>query len=331
MAASTASVLVHWGERLFYPDNRIVKADPPPRLHGLLSVRAAAVRRRIAAVVSRQAPQAIVRVTGGGRGMSAIASHLRYIGKNGRLPMEDDRGVSRDGPEAVRDIVDQWRHAGRFIGNVEPQREALNLLLSMPAGTDPAVVAEAAREFGRLELVGHRWVMVLHRHQANPHVHLCVKLRSVDGDRLRHGRADLRRWRETFAERLRAHGLDAEATHPAVRGQTRGGEVLWRLKAREVGRLRQDTQPPPSAASLRRCTEAFQCWAHLWRALRESDRSEDRQLAGQVGEFLVRTPFMNEVLKRYPEQFQDVRRYLAPQPQPERQVVRDRPGPELTR
>jgi hypothetical protein len=40
--------------------------------------------------------QVMVNVTGGGRGMRAIAVHLRYISKSGRLPFEDDRGVERD-------------------------------------------------------------------------------------------------------------------------------------------------------------------------------------------------------------------------------------------
>ena len=38
----------------------------------------------------------MVKVTGGGRGMKAIAAHFRYISKNGRLEIEDERGqVSR--------------------------------------------------------------------------------------------------------------------------------------------------------------------------------------------------------------------------------------------
>jgi hypothetical protein len=43
----------------------------------------------------------MVKVTGGGRGMAAIAAHLRYISKSGRLPFEDDRGERRQGREAL--------------------------------------------------------------------------------------------------------------------------------------------------------------------------------------------------------------------------------------
>ena len=86
---SIDGVLVQWGERLFYPRNRIVTAWTP-RLRG--QSRAAAIRSRIEATV-RRTPQVMVKVTGGGRGMGAIRAHFRYITKNGRLDIEDDRGA----------------------------------------------------------------------------------------------------------------------------------------------------------------------------------------------------------------------------------------------
>jgi hypothetical protein len=97
--------------------------------------------------VVRHAPQVMVKVTGGGRGMGAIAAHLRCISKSGRLPFEDDRGVVRDGREALRDLVDQWRCGGGRIPERSERREAFNIMLSMPAGTKPEIVRNAAREF----------------------------------------------------------------------------------------------------------------------------------------------------------------------------------------
>ena len=99
-------VLVQWGDRLFYGPNRVVHSRTPVVGGLAMQARADAVRRRIQAIVVRRAPQVMVKVTGGGRGMGAIAAHLRYISKSGRLPFEDDRGVVRDGPEALRDLVD---------------------------------------------------------------------------------------------------------------------------------------------------------------------------------------------------------------------------------
>jgi hypothetical protein len=76
-------------------------------------------------------------------------------------------------------------------------------MLSMPRGTDPQSVQRAARAFAQEELADHRYVMVLHDHQANPHVHLSVRAESRHGRRLNPRKADLHRWREVFAEMLR--------------------------------------------------------------------------------------------------------------------------------
>lgn len=71
-------ILVTWGERLFYPANRIVRSPSTPRLDTMLRRKAAVIRQRIEATV-RRAPQVMVKVTGGGRGMAAIAAHFRYM------------------------------------------------------------------------------------------------------------------------------------------------------------------------------------------------------------------------------------------------------------
>lgn len=150
------AALVTWGERLFYPGNRIVRSGHTPRLSALsLGQRAAAVRMRLEATVVRRAPQVMVKVTGGSRGMGAIAAHFRYIAKAGRLQFEDDRGVVEHGKEALRDLVEQWRYGGSEIPETSPRREAFNIILSMPRGTDP-IVQRGAREFAKEELAEHR-------------------------------------------------------------------------------------------------------------------------------------------------------------------------------
>jgi hypothetical protein len=87
-------------------------------------------------------------------------------------------------------------------------------MLSMPRGTDPLTVLHAAREFAKIEFANHRYVMVLHEHQANPHVHLSVKAESKHGRRLNPRKADLQRWREIFGERLRERGVRGSPSGP---------------------------------------------------------------------------------------------------------------------
>jgi hypothetical protein len=289
-------VLIQWGERLFYPGNRIVKSQTP-RLH-TASQRAAAIRSRIAATV-RRAPQVMVKVTGGGRGMAAIAAHLRYISKNGRLPIEDDRGVTERGNEALQAIERQWRVGGSMIENHSPRREAFNIMLSMPRGTDPLAVQQAAREFARIELAAHRYVMVLHDHQAHPHVHISVRAESKHGKRLNPRKADLQRWRETFAERLRGQGIEAEASRQAVRGSRHRNERVWERKTR-TPREPRAAKPEPLPTGLRRDT--LQAWAQIMKALAASPDVSDRELAQSINRYLLRMPAVQAIAKHQGQQ-----------------------------
>lgn len=232
--ASVDGALVTWGNRLFYPGNKMVRDAETVRL------RAAALRCRIEAAVVRHAPQVMVRVMGGGRGMSAISAHFRYISGNGRLELEDQRGETVRGQDSLRDLAQEWQLGGSWIPSATVpghHREAFNLVLSMPRGTDAASVQRAAREFAKVEFAGHKYVLILHEHQANPHVHLCVRAESNQGRRLCPAKQDLHRWRDTFAQKLREYGVDAEATRQATRGQRQCGEPLWQRRARKSGAL----------------------------------------------------------------------------------------------
>lgn len=279
-------VLVQWGERLFYPANRVVRSPPTPRLDPSVRREGAVIRQRIAATV-RHAPQVMVRIAGSGRGMAAIAAHFRYITRNGRLAVEDDREVVRTGKDAVRDLLDQWRYGGARIGDISHCREAHNLVLSMPAGTNAELLMKAVREFAHVELAGHRYVMVLHEDQANPHVHLCVKADSGSKRRLHPSLSDLFRWRVTFAEKLRGWGVEAEASRPTARGEKRRHEPLWRIKDRKRGELRAQAAPVKRAPPPSHCTtDAMICWAHILKALAASDDPGDRELAERVRGFV---------------------------------------------
>ncbi|UUX96601.1 relaxase/mobilization nuclease domain-containing protein [Aquabacterium sp. J223] len=291
-APNIDGILITWGDRLFYPGNRIVKGQPQPRLSGAAArQRAAAIRRRIEATVVRRAPQVMVKVTGGGRGMKAIAAHFRYISKNGRLEIEDQRGETMRGKDTLHDLADEWRLGGSLIpdeGEPGRRREAFNIMLSMPRGTDSASVHWAAREFAKSELSDHKYVMVLHDHQANPHVHISVRAESVRGRRLNPRKTDLHRWRETFAAKLHERGIEAEATRQATRGAARRYPELWQVKARDDGRLLKRPVPGKlSVAGQASREEAQQSWRELAKALAATGSEADQQLARSIEAFAV--------------------------------------------
>ena len=270
----------------------------------------------------------MVKVTGGGRGMGAIAAHFRYISKNGRLAFRDDRGVGHQDKEALHDLAEQWRLGGSLIGDTSPRREAFNLMLSMPRGTDAQIVLRAAREFAQIELKDHRYVMVLHEHQENSHVHLSVRAESMDGKRLNPRKVDLHRWRETFAERLRGYGVEAEATREATRGEGRRFENLWQLQARQEGRLRNVAESVKSGDAYQRCRiGALDAWAHIVAALRASDQASDQDLAQRIVSFVRESTFAKEHGRKRSREVLERQGVRHVQPI----VSRDQPGAEMER
>ena len=140
------------------------------------------------------------------------------------------------------------------------------------------------------ELADHRYVMVLHDHQANPHVHISVRAESRHGKRLNPRKADLQRWRETFAEKLRGWGIDAEATWQRTRGQTRNYEPIWRVKAHAEGRLRTPVRTARSGKGFEMDQViAAEAWSKIAEGLSRSDHPHDRALAVHVERFLAGT------------------------------------------
>jgi hypothetical protein len=297
MPSTVDGLLVQWGDRLFYPSNRMTASRTPVLTEAAIRQRAQALRQRIRATVARRAPQVMIKVTGGGRGMGAIAAHLRYIAKAGRLPIEDDRGAVREGKEALRAIADQWRLGGTRIPEVSERREAFNIMLSMPAGTDALALRHAAREFAKAELANHRYVLVQHTHQANPHVHISVRAEGRDGSRLNPRKEDLRRWRETFAERLRGLGIEAEASSQAVRGSRHHDERVW-SKKRTQGRASaavDKRKPLHMSPSHRRAGEA---WVRIAQALAASPEPTDRDLSGAILRYVRDMPVVRAGMAR---------------------------------
>lgn len=182
---------------------------------------ATGARSRLSGIV-RKVPEVMVKVSGGGKGMRAIKAHMDYISRNGDVALENESGEVIAGKDAVRDLRDEWKNSLYGIPEESGKKEAFNVVLSMPPGTDRKAVTDAAREFAKTEFAANfQYIFATHDDEKHPHVHLCVKAQGIDGTRLNPRKADLQRWREGFAEALREHGIDANATPRLVRGARR--------------------------------------------------------------------------------------------------------------
>lgn len=177
----------------------------------------------------RRAPEVIVKISGGGISAHQVLEHFRYIQRRGDLEIETDADEKLRGKGSHRRLLDDWdldlevgRAPGQRNGPTRRPRLVHNIVFSMPPGTPPKALLGAVLDFADAEWGGrHRYAMVLHTDAAHPHVHVVVKAMSELGERLNPDPAMLREWRAAFAERLRARGVEANATDRAVRGAER--------------------------------------------------------------------------------------------------------------
>lgn len=191
-------------------------------------------RARLSRLVNR-APEVMVKVTGRTRDAGHLRAHLDYISRNGELEMEDRDGAVITGRPAIRELADDWS----AIALADSRRRittpfSVSVVLSMPAGTDPATVRDAARAFAQ-EVFADRfdYVFALHTDAQHPHIHLAIRVFGDQGERLNPKKADMETWRQVFAQALRDRGVEAEATPRRARGVTRKPERTPLRKIRE--------------------------------------------------------------------------------------------------
>ena len=226
----------------------------------------------------RRTPEVMIKMLNkGGGDLGSVARHLKYLDRDGELPIETDEGDPLKGKGVSKSLLDDWDlaldskrpptadHKPRQMG--KQPKLVHKMIFSMPAGTPPNKVLAAVKDFAREEFrAKHRYAMVLHTDEPHPHVHMVVKAMGYDGTRLNIRKATLREWRRQFARHLREHGVAANATERAVRGvikpqkhdgiyraERRRDSTHWRQRTAAVAReMRPDGEikPEPGKAEL---------------------------------------------------------------------------------
>lgn len=169
--------------------------------------------------------EVMVKVTGFGKGAGHVKAHLDYITRNGKVEMENDQGQVFNGRDEVKTFFKDWEKEFGESKAHKNRRDTMHVVLSMPEKIDAESVRNAVREFSKHTFgKNHEYVFALHTDAPHPHCHLTVKCRGFDGKMLQVGRGDPQIWRETFADKLRDQGIDAEATPRHSRGVVKKAE-----------------------------------------------------------------------------------------------------------
>jgi hypothetical protein len=279
----------------------------------------------------RHMPEVMVKVTGGGTKVGAVAAHMSYISRHGKLAIETDDGTRAVGKDEQKALLTDWHlelSAGQYRGSRDGQRKPRrtklvhNVVLSMPSPTPPDKVRAAARNFAREKFgTQHRYAMVLHTDQQHPHVHIVVKAESELGRRLHIDKEMLRQWREDFARMMREQGIAANATPRVARGhnkgktrdaryraQRRGASTVLRADVMTIAKQLQQTGAFRDPMRTRLIETRKELVGHWIRIAETLDAQGEIELAGDVRYFAHNLPSMLTHKERLATQFTEHRR-----------------------
>ena len=229
------------------------RADQADRSSAQAQTISAADKARLARVV-KGAPEVMVKVSKPAkndksgnpikvsRASEAVraSEHLAYISRNGKIEVENDRGETFSGRQQVGVIYREWMEKhdeDRREGSATDRtRITTSIVFSMPGTANAEAVKDAVRALAKQEFQGrHHYAMALHTDTHHPHVHLTLRTVGEDGQKLNLRKVDLQRLRDTFAEKLRTRGVEADSTPRHARGVTRRGEMTPVYKIRQRG------------------------------------------------------------------------------------------------
>jgi len=258
--------------RLVYRSSNEREGKKPDRWHDTRDW--PAIKEQLRLTV-RRAPEVVINVRGSRlqkdddqAAIRGVLRYMMYISRKGQLPLENQHRERIEGVESIKEAHASWDLDMQRMrsGKSEPLHPTFNIIFSMPARTDPEKMANAVVDFARERFQGHQFVIALHTNDTDPadnppehpHVHLILRAEDENGQRIYIRKSDLRIWREEFAARLRAHGLNANATSRAQRGKTlkgiRGAE--WHIQNRYEKHLREGKNPQVPRAKEARFRQA---------------------------------------------------------------------------
>lgn len=259
------------------------------------------IMRRTLLNAVRRKPQVMVKITSFAKSKETLAAHLDYISRNGSNEVFDPMGerFSAIADQMGLSARDALQHYGRELAtgpigegargrkNGRPRsRVSMNLMLSMPAGTETGAFELAVSDFLGEQFQAHDHLFTFHDDRDHYHAHVVVGLQGHDGRWLNPRKNDLLAWRQSFAASLERYGIAAEATPAYSRGKGKDG---YRRDLEELRRrgTRERSDPSPTydgEVEERAIWRRADAWARIADHYAEAD---DREAAEAIRDFVA--------------------------------------------
>lgn len=200
-----------------------------------------AERRRLLVVQAiagggKGASQVMLKITSFCSSAEHLAAHTDYVSRNGDIEVFDrdgdrlsqfadsENGISRR--ESIqlyaRELLAEQKSQNKKMGRPRT-RVSMNLMLSMPPGTDRKGFELAVSEFLSQAYDNFDYFYAFHDDRDHYHAHVVVGLKGKDGRWLNPRKNDITQWRQGFAASLQRRGIAAKATPSYTRGKRKSG------------------------------------------------------------------------------------------------------------
>lgn len=163
--------------------------------------------------VNRKLPQVVVKISGASKGVNRAQAHIDYIGRNGKVELEDQDGNKYNNKNEQKSLMGAWQAQGMHDKHeTGTRKEAFHFVFSMPNGTNAEAMKQAVRNLVKEEFDGHQYFLAQHLDTDSPHVHVLVNATNDRGERLNPRKQDLHNYRVSFVQKLAEQGIEATAT-----------------------------------------------------------------------------------------------------------------------
>ncbi|MBZ5762273.1 relaxase/mobilization nuclease domain-containing protein [Rhizobium sp. VS19-DR104.2] len=209
-----------------------------------------------------------VTVTGTSHGREGAVKALSRLVSAGMAV--DETGKTLSSVADVKGAADSWK---RDLGS-RRARDAMHLVVSAKAGTDPERFRATARDLLASEFENHQYFFAVHNDRGHLHAHAVILVKGEDGQRLRPDISTFKTWRSRYAEIAQSHGINMVATRrldtasppPFKQGEAgleRRGAAPEHLRRKIEAKRSNTVHIPVREEGRRRVASAYQDWQSI--------------------------------------------------------------------
>ena len=228
-------------------------------------------------------PQVVVKISGSSKGANKAQPHANYIGRNGKVEIEDQDGNKYKSKDEQKRLLDSWKAQGMHDKHeTGSRREAFHFVFSMPNGTNPEAMKDAVKNLVKEEFYGHQYFLAQHLDTDSPHVHVLINATNDKGERLNPRKQDLHNYRVNFVHKLAEQGISATASRRIHRFQAKEGYRQSKLHENLRNGMGTPSNKPPTSDQLKRIKKSHAKVAEHYQSYAKTLTSENRELKNEI-------------------------------------------------